>query len=76
MCVLMTIFRSHPPVQIIKLSAINLYVLSQSNFLPLVSFTYFNVLPDNILMREISEVRRLSLRLYLSAWIKYPELIP
>lgn len=73
---LIMIFRFHPAVQIIKLSAINLYILSQSNFLPVVSFTYFNMLSDNILMREISELQRLSFKLYLLAWIKSPWLIP
>lgn len=47
-------------MQIVKLSAINFYILSQSNFLPIVSFTYFNILSDNVLMREISELRGLS----------------
>lgn len=73
---LIMIFGFHPAVQIIKLSAINLYILSQSNFLPVVSFTYFNMLSDNILMREISELQRLSFKLYLLAWIKSPWLIP
>lgn len=57
---LITIFRFRPTVQIVKLPAINFYVLSQSNFLPIVSFTYFNTLSDNVLTREISESRRLS----------------
>lgn len=47
-------------MQIIKLPAVNLHILSQSNFLRIVSFTYVNMLSDNILMREISELRRLS----------------
>lgn len=69
---LIMIFRFHPAVQMIKLSAINLYMLSQSNFLPIVSSTYFYMLSADILMREISELRRLSFKLYLLAWIKYP----
>lgn len=57
---LITIFRFHPAVQIVKLSAINFYILSHSNFLPIVSFTYFNILSNNVLTREISESWRLS----------------